>query len=96
MIIILLLLLLLSAFFSSLETALFNLKSHDNINETVRKLLSKPKKLLSTLLTGNTIVNIAIGSIAATYTITSLSKYSDLSDSTLLFVGKFTPEILAN
>ena len=85
MIIILLLLLLLSAFFSSLETALFHLKSHDNINETVKKLLSNPKKLLSTLLTGNTIVNIAIGSIAATYTITSLSEYSDLSDSTLLF-----------
>ena len=86
MIPILIILLLLSAFFSSVETALFHLKSHDNINETVKKLLSKPKRLLSTILTGNTIVNIAIGSIAATYTVTHISNHSDLSDSTLLLL----------
>ena len=82
-----LIVLLLSAFFSSLETALFHLKSYDDTNETVKKLLSKPKKLLSTLLTGNTIVNIAIGSIAATYTITYIiPEYSNFSASSLLGV----------
>ena len=78
--------LILSAFFSSSETALFHLKSYNNINERVKNLLSKPQKLLSTLLTGNTIVNIAIGSLAATYTVNYVSNYSTLSISTLLLL----------
>ena len=77
-------LIVLSAFFSSLETALFHLKSHQKVNKTVKKLLSNPKKLLASLLTGNTIVNISIGSLAAYYTLNSFpnSKYSQ---SSLLF-----------
>ena len=67
MLTIFILLIILSAFFSSLETALFNLKSNQDINKNVKDLLSHPKRLLSTLLTGNTIVNIALGSLAATY-----------------------------
>ena len=77
-------LIVLSAFFSSLETALFHLKSHQKVNKTVKKLLNNPKKLLASLLTGNTIVNISIGSLAAYYTLNSFpdSKYSQ---SSLLF-----------
>ena len=71
-------LIVLSAFFSSLETALFHLKSHQKVNKTVKKLLNNPKKLLASLLTGNTIVNISIGSLAAYYTLNNFhhSKYS--------------------
>ena len=85
MILLLIILLLFSAYFSGLETALFHLKSMNNVNESVKKLLLRPKKLLSTLITGNTIVNIAIGSLAATYTVNNLSQISSLSISTLLF-----------
>ena len=79
-------LIILSAFFSGTETALFHLKSYDNVNEKVKKLLSRPQKLLSTLLTGNTIVNIAMGSLGATYTVHYVSEYVDLPISTLLFI----------
>jgi len=77
-------LLILSAFFSSLETALFHVKSYQNVNSSVKKLISNPKKLLASLLTGNTIVNIAIGSLAAYYTLNFIE--SDLSKSSLLFL----------
>jgi len=86
MIYILIILLIFSAYFSGLETALFHLKSMNNVNSGVKKLLSRPKKLLSTLITGNTIVNIAIGSLAATYTVNNFSEISSLSISTLLFI----------
>ena len=69
MIFLFIVLLILSAFFSGTETALFHLKSYDNINDRVKKLIARPQKLLSTLLTGNTIVNIALGSLGATYTV---------------------------
>ncbi|MCF7805697.1 MAG: hemolysin family protein [Candidatus Marinimicrobia bacterium] len=67
-------LLLLSAFFSGSETALFSLRDNeierireqqDHPNERILYLLSKPKRLLIAILTGNTIVNITIGSLAA-------------------------------
>ena len=86
MIYIIIILLIFSAFFSSLETALFHLKSSSNKNEIVKELLKKPKKLLSNLLTGNTIVNIAIGSLSAAYTLNVISPNSNLSISNLLFI----------
>ena len=86
MIYIIIILLIFSAFFSSLETALFHLKSSSNKNEIVKELLKKPKKLLSNLLTGNTIVNIAIGSLSAAYTLNVISPNSSLSISNLLFI----------
>ncbi len=67
-------LLILSAFFSGSETALFGLQENDLARlreksdysgERVLKLLSKPKRLLIAILTGNTIVNIVIGALAA-------------------------------
>jgi CBS domain containing-hemolysin-like protein len=79
-------LLFLSALFSSLETAFFHIKSLNNVNNNVKNLLKRPKKLLSTLITGNTIVNIAIGSLAATYTVNNLSQVYNLSISTLLII----------
>ena len=86
MIYIIIILLIFSAFFSSLETALFHLKPSSNKNEIVKELLKKPKKLLSNLLTGNTIVNIAIGSLSAAYTLNYISPNSSLSVSNLLFI----------
>jgi len=68
-------LLILSAFFSGSETALFGLQDSDlrklededepPSGKRVLKLLNRPKQLLTTILTGNTIVNIAIGASAA-------------------------------
>ncbi len=70
----LLILMLISAFFSSSETAYFSLRA-SRINElteenakgtkTLLNLLREPRKLLITILTGNTIVNVAIASLAA-------------------------------
>ena len=69
----LLLLLLVSAFFSSSETAYFSLKksrieemTEKNVKGTKRllNLLREPRKLLITILTGNTIVNVVIASLA--------------------------------
>jgi len=70
----LLILMLISAFFSSSETAYFSLKT-SRIKElakenakgtkTLLNLLREPRKLLITILTGNTIVNVAIASLAA-------------------------------
>jgi len=68
MLILFIILILFSAFFSASETALFNLKSYDKVNKSVLRLLKNPKHLLVSLLTGNTIVNIGLGSIAASYT----------------------------
>ena len=86
MIYIIIILLIFSAFFSSLETALFHLKSTSNKNEIVKNLLKKPKKLVSNLLTGNTIVNIAIGALSAAYTLNHISPISDISISKLLLI----------
>tara|TARA_B100000029_G_scaffold515940_1_gene625657 strand:- start:820 stop:2046 length:1227 start_codon:yes stop_codon:yes gene_type:complete len=84
LIILFIILIILSAFFSGLETSLFHLKSHQKVNKTVKKLLSNPKKLLASLLTGNTIVNIAIGTLAAYYTLNYIE--SDLPQSYLLLI----------
>ena len=63
------LLLPLSAFFSSSETAYFNLRKHrGNFSSRVKDIINDPEKLLVTILTGNTFVNIAIASLAAVIT----------------------------
>ena len=62
-------LLILSAFFSGTETAYFNLKLHrEDIPLRLKGLLSHPKRLLVSILTGNTIINVAIGSFATLLT----------------------------
>jgi len=65
----------LSAFFSSSETALFRLRSHEMEEEmqgssgpaavAVRELISSSSRLLVTILLGNNIVNILAASLAA-------------------------------
>ena len=80
------LLLILSAFFSSAETAYFNVKKHrENIPENVKYLLDKPRTLLASLLTGNTIINISIGSIAAFLT-TKYAHGVNWSETSLLLI----------
>jgi len=65
-IIIFFILILMSAFFSGSETAYFNLKLHrDNLPPKLKDLLKNPRNLLVSILTGNTIINVAIGSLAA-------------------------------
>ena len=62
-------LIMLSAFFSGTETAYFNIKTHrDNVPSKLKNLLDKPRRLLVSILTGNTIVNVGIGSLAAIIT----------------------------
>ena len=58
-----------SAFFSGSETAYFNLKPHrEDIPSKLKNLLANPRRLLVSILTGNTIINVAIGSLAAIIT----------------------------
>ena len=62
-------LIMLSAFFSGTETAYFNIKTHrDDIPSKLKDLLDNPRRLLVSILTGNTIVNVGIGSLAAIIT----------------------------
>ncbi len=70
--IVLILLLLCSAFFSSSETCLFSLNSlqinrlrqqHAKAAARVEKMLNHPTRLLSTILIGNTVVNVASASL---------------------------------
>ena len=63
------LLIILSAFFSGTETAYFNIKTHrDDVPSKLKDLLDNPRRLLVSILTGNTIVNVGIGSLAAIIT----------------------------
>jgi putative hemolysin len=75
--VVLLILLLLSAFFSGSETAFFSLnqlelkklkEDNDTISQRITDLLSKPERILITILLGNNLVNIAIATIAAMMT----------------------------
>jgi len=104
-----------SAFFSGSETALFNLKRNDldklkhdlaPSSRLIVKLLGTPKKLLITILTGNTIVNVALASMAAIITtgIASRSGYNQVVALVietivltiiLVIVGEITPKVLA-
>ena len=86
MIIFIIILLIISGFFSASETAFFNLKKHEMVNKDVKQLLDKPRELLTFILIGNTLANIAIGSIAASYTINVLSQnFIYLTKENLLF-----------
>ena len=67
-------LIILSGFFSGSETAYFNLKTHHNdVPRKLKDLLSKPRRLLVSILTGNTIINVAIGSLAVLITTSQIS-----------------------
>ena len=65
-IIVFIFLLILSAFFSGTETAYFHIRKHrKETPEKIKSVLDSPQRLLVSLLTGNTIVNVSIASLAA-------------------------------
>ena len=79
-------LLIFSAFFSGTETAYFNIRQHrDETPERVKSILDHPRRLLVSLLTGNTIVNVAIASLAAYFTAQYAHEHG-CSESLLIFV----------
>ncbi|MCF7823250.1 MAG: hemolysin family protein [Candidatus Marinimicrobia bacterium] len=110
-----LLLLATSAFFSGSETALFNLKRQDieklkndlaPSSRLIVRLLATPKRLLITILSGNTIVNVALASMAAVITagIAQRNGYNQLAALAvetviltiiLVILGEITPKVLA-
>lgn len=86
--------LLLSAFFSGSETAFFSInklqskrieKSQNLFSKVVLRLLSKPRKLLITILLGNTFANVAASIIAADIGLAFIDKY-DINKSLGLFI----------
>ena len=79
-------LLFLSAFFSGTETAYFHLRNHrGKTPNKVKSIIEKPRRLLVSLLTGNTIVNVSIASIAAYKTHQYASEYN-LYEPTLILI----------
>ena len=84
-VLILLVLLLLSAFFSSAETALFTISqtrarhmAKENIrsHQLIKRMKDDPHKLLTTILIGNNVVNVAASAIATSLTIGMSANYA--------------------
>lgn len=108
--------LLLSAFFSGSEVALFSLdkkrlrelkKSHRIVGSYIQVLLDNPKRLLVTILLGNTIVNISASIIAVLIAIDAAEYFGISKEIALLiqivlltviilFIGEITPKLWAN
>ena len=101
-------LLFLSGIFSGSETALFQFKTHHkDIPDEILQLLENPQKLLVSILTGNTIINVIIASFAAIITIdfahsqgysTSLILFLDVAIVAIivLLFGEILPKLIAN
>ncbi len=99
----------LSAFFSSSETALFSLssvqleqmrrKGHPRV-DLVERLLTRPRRLIMTILIGNELANVAASVISATIIIRLMGTGSEWLNllvmvPILLLVGEVTPKTLA-
>ncbi len=99
----------LSAFFSSSETALFSLsnvqleqmrqKKHPRL-DVIERLLTRPRRLIMTIIIGNDLVNVSAAMISATIVIQMFSeeyKWINLFIMVpiLLLVGEVTPKTLA-
>ena len=79
-------LLILSGFFSGTETAYFHIKKYrKETPKNIKSILDYPQRLLISLLTGNTIVNVAMASLAAYITAKYANEFG-LSISMLIFV----------
>ena len=79
-------LLILSAFFSGTETAYFHIRKHrKETPEKVKSILDYPQRLLVSLLTGNTIVNVTMASLAA-YMTHQYAQEHVWNESTLVFI----------
>ena len=77
---------MLSAFFSGTETAYFHIRQHrDETPEKVKSILDHPRHLLVSLLTGNTIVNVAMASLAA-YMTHEYAQEHNWNESALIFI----------
>ncbi|MEE4114306.1 MAG: DUF21 domain-containing protein, partial [Desulfobacteraceae bacterium] len=83
--ILLFVLLLLSGFFSSAETALFSISqtrarhmAKENIrsHQLIKRMKDDPHKLLTTILIGNNVVNVAASAIATSLTINMSANYA--------------------
>ena len=80
------LLIIFSAFFSGSETAYFHLRKHSK--KTPKKILSilkHPRRLLVSILTGNTLANVAIASLAA-YITHKYAQQHNWNESTLILI----------
>ena len=77
---------ILSAFFSGTETAYFHIRKYrKETPDNIKSILDYPQRLLVSLLTGNTIVNVVIASLAAYITANIAHKYQ-WSDFTLILI----------
>ncbi len=104
-----------SAFFSSSEVAFFSIRHHDltekiRAQETpalhrIKRLLDHPRQLLSTILIGNTVVNILISVFAAVLTGNLISHFGwnpivaytievVLLTTALVIFGEITPKVI--
>ncbi len=86
-------LLLLSGFFSSAETALFSISqtrarhlAKENIrsHQLIKRMKDDSHKLLTTILIGNNVVNVAASSIATSLAINMFSNYTDAPTGTMM------------
>lgn len=107
--IILFVLLLLSGFFSSAETALFSIsrtkarhlaKKEDRTSQLIQKMKEDPHRLLSTILIGNNIVNVASASLATSVALRLFPNYAiGLATGVMTFLilvfGEVFPKSLA-
>lgn len=85
----LIILLVISGLFSGSETAFFQINPHKKeIPPEIRKILENPGKLLISVLTGNTIVNVIIASISAIITAKTAINYG-YSETTILLLEVF-------
>jgi putative hemolysin len=98
-----------SAFFSSAETALFSLnpiqinrliKRRPRSAGIIQQMLDRPTQLLSTILIGNTLVNVAASGLGYVIVLHLLSSYAEVVSIVsmtflLLLVGEVAPKRLA-
>ncbi|MGD2270514.1 MAG: hemolysin family protein [Desulfobacterales bacterium] len=108
-IIVLIALILLSGFFSSAETALFSIskvkarhiaKSKGRANTLIKKMKEDPHKLLSTILIGNNLVNVAASALATALTIKLFAHHAvgiatGIMTLAILIFGEIFPKSIA-
>ena len=106
---VLIVLLLLSGFFSSAETALFSIsrakarhiaKERGLTNSLIKKMKDDPHRLLSTILIGNNLVNVAAAALATAITIGLAATHAvgiatGLMTALILIFGEIIPKSIA-
>jgi CBS domain containing-hemolysin-like protein len=107
--VVLIVLLLLSGFFSSAETALFSIsrakarhiaKERGLTNSLIKKMKDDPHRLLSTILIGNNLVNVAAAALATAITIGLAASHAvgiatGLMTALILIFGEIIPKSIA-